>query len=138
MDSVKENQTKKEYLKQYGESKKAIKTIDIQIKEVNTCDVQSGVYINTLGNKHAETDLSDYMEKKEKLIRNLIKERTNWINISSEIYGSINELDNEDEKQVLTLRYISGMKWEDIAKEMHIEWAQLHRIHSRALKNLKI
>ncbi len=30
------------------------------------------------------------------------------------------------------------MKWEKIAVEMGYAWAQIHRIHSSALKNLKM
>ena len=35
-------------------------------------------------------------------------------------------------------QYIKGLKWEKIAVEMGYAWAQIHRIHSSALKNLKM
>ena len=136
MDSVKENQIKKEYLKKYGESKKAIKRVDMQIEEINTCDPSSKSYITM--NQHTTDDMSNYIAKKEKLIIDLYQEKNKWIDMCAEIYKSMNNLENEDEKNVLTLRYIAGMKWEEIALRMHLEWAQVHRIHARALKNLNM
>lgn len=136
MDSVKENQIKKEYLKKYVESKKAIRRVDMLIEEINTCDPASKSYITT--NQRTTSDMSNYIAKKEKLVLDLYQEKNKWIDLCTEIYKSINDLKNEDEKNVLTLRYITGMKWEEIALQMHLEWAQVHRIHARALKNLNM
>ncbi len=47
-------------------------------------------------------------------------------------------MENEDEQEVLRLRYILGMKWEEVAVKMGYSWKQTHRIHSSALKNFKM
>lgn len=139
MDGVKENQVKKEYLQKYGESKKAIRRIDTQLEEMDKYGLPSNTQISiTTGDNKAAADLSNYITKKQKLIADMLDERIRWININEEIFNAINDLKDEDERQVLTLRYIAGMKWEKIAVEMHIEWAQVHRIHARALRNVKI
>lgn len=43
----------------------------------------------------------------------------------------------EREKRLLTLKYIEGMTWEEVAVDMDYCWRQIHYIHSKALKMLK-
>lgn len=43
---------------------------------------------------------------------------------------------SEKEKYLMRLRYIKGLKWEQICCKMHYEWRQVHNIHSRALSKL--
>ena len=68
----------------------------------------------------------------------MLQARYRRLSTYSEIFQAIEEVPDERERQVLTLRYIKGLKWEEIAVEMHVEWAQVHRIHARALGHFKI
>lgn len=52
-----------------------------------------------------------------------------------EIIMEIEQLENEEEKNVLFLRYILGMKWEDICIRLSVSWSKAHYIHKRALIN---
>ena len=47
----------------------------------------------------------------------------------------IEAMEDEREKDLLTYRYIRGMKWEKICTEMKHSWQHIHRIHAKALKN---
>jgi DNA-directed RNA polymerase specialized sigma subunit len=47
-------------------------------------------------------------------------------------------MEDENEKDVLTYRYLRGMKWEDIAVKMGYSWRRIHYIHSKALENFRI
>lgn len=40
------------------------------------------------------------------------------------------------ERELLRLRYLMGMKWEDICVVMSYSWKQIHRIHGFALRQL--
>lgn len=40
------------------------------------------------------------------------------------------------ERVLMRMRYLEGKTWEEIAGEMHYAWAQVHRIHARALIKL--
>ncbi|NCD04457.1 MAG: hypothetical protein EOM00_16045 [Clostridia bacterium] len=40
----------------------------------------------------------------------------------------------EREKRLLTLKYIEGMTWEEVAVGMDYSWQHIHRLHSRALR----
>ncbi|WP_035213391.1 hypothetical protein [Desulfitobacterium hafniense] len=42
----------------------------------------------------------------------------------------------EREKYLIRARYVESKKWEQICLDMNLEWAQVHRVHARALKQL--
>lgn len=54
------------------------------------------------------------------------------------IERQIKQMENEDEQEVLRLRYITGLKWEEVALKMNYSWKWIHKIHGRALQNFKI
>lgn len=49
----------------------------------------------------------------------------------------IENLENSIERQLMRKRYIEGKRWEDICVELSYSWKQIHRIHSKILKNMK-
>ena len=54
------------------------------------------------------------------------------------IDNAIETLSISKERTVMRYRYIEGRKWEEICAKANYSWKQLHRIHSDALKKLKI
>lgn len=44
---------------------------------------------------------------------------------------------NPTEREVMRLRYIDGVDWNEVSETIHYEWAQTHRVHSRALAKIK-
>ena len=54
------------------------------------------------------------------------------------IYKDIEKLENEDEKRILFLKYIRGLKWEKVCIESGYEWTWVHKLHGRALEHLEI
>lgn len=54
------------------------------------------------------------------------------------IDNAIETLSISKERTVMRYRYIEGCKWEEICVKANYSWKQLHRIHSDALKKLKI
>lgn len=85
-----------------------------------------------------QRDLSDYAAKLDELIQELKEERLEKIKRLQSIERVIKELDNEDMQTILRLRYIDGLKWEEVCVAINYEWAQMHRIHARALREIKI
>lgn len=43
----------------------------------------------------------------------------------------------EREKHLLTLRYIDGLIWEEVAEKMHYSYKHVHRLHNEALALIK-
>jgi DNA-directed RNA polymerase specialized sigma subunit len=58
--------------------------------------------------------------------------------LKAEVIGVIETLENEDYKNVLALRYISGFTWTDICEKLYISRATVHRWHDKAVEILVI
>ena len=82
-------------------------------------------------------DLSVYVEKLDTLKAENIRQLSENLCIREEIVMKILEMDVL-ESQVLRLRYIYGMKMEQIAEKLGYTRTHVHRIHKRALENFKI
>ena len=58
------------------------------------------------------------------------------VSVKNEIERSIAALQDAKLRAIMTLRYIDGMKWEDIEQELHLEYRWLLRLHRRALQEI--
>lgn len=140
MERAKENETKKEYLGKFRENKEAVVRIEEQIKEFEMHEhLPENISMNmkTHGSR-AQKDLADYIIKKNELMDRMMQARYRRVKIYTDIFQAIEDVADERERQVLTYRYINCLKWEEIAVRMHVEWAQVHRIHADALKHFEI
>ena len=85
-----------------------------------------------------QSDLSNYIVKLDEMIEELKNERLERAKLRQRIERDIRALDNEDEQEVLRLRYIKGLKWEEVAVEMGYTYRRTLQIHGKALQNFKI
>ena len=90
-----------------------------------------------------QSDLSDYMVKRDEAWKRIMKARYKRIVVFQEIKNVIEQLPSADEREVMSCRYIqlNGCKeksWEEVCVITGHEWAQTHRIHSKALKNIHV
>jgi len=60
------------------------------------------------------------------------------IDIRQEILSIIEAVEDDRERLLLQYRYLDGKTFEWIAAEMNYSWRQIHRLHSKALTNLKM
>ena len=60
------------------------------------------------------------------------------ISIRDNIKAVIEAVEDDRERLLLQYRYLDGWTFEKIAVEMNYSWRQIHRLHSRALTNLKM
>lgn len=70
----------------------------------------------------------------ESLMNNIIKESFKSL---IDIEKAVKVLP-EREKYLIRARYIDCKRWEEICVDMNYSWMQVHRIHSEALKSLRI
>lgn len=66
----------------------------------------------------SQSDLSDYIAILDEQIELLKKERLNKVQQYRKIESQIRKMYSEDERKVLRLRYIKGLKWDDVATEI--------------------
>ena len=54
-----------------------------------------------------------------------------------DIETAIESLTDPTERNLMRLRYIDGLKWEELTYVIGYSWQQTHRIHARALERLR-
>lgn len=136
MDSEKEmNEQKKEYLKSYLRARRRAEDILEEIQRMRMDKMFPSVVNDGMPHGSRQTDLSDYAAALDEMIEDLKQERLKRVQRQQEIERRIRQMKDEDEQRVLRLRYIKGMKWEEITMEMGYTWQHTHRIHSKALGN---
>nr|DAG33722.1 MAG TPA: Protein of unknown function (DUF1492) [Caudoviricetes sp.] len=131
----KENELRKEYLRSYIPAVNAARRLEEEIERLRADKMAPALVMDDMPHAHDQKDLSDYAARLDELERKLIKARYEHIDLYAEIFADIERLEDETEKTVLTYRYLRRYSWEKICVEMGYQWAQVHRIHARALKN---
>ena len=133
-----ENEQKKEYLRSYRRAIKREQDILDEIQRLRLDKMFPSVVNDGIPHGSSHSDLSDYAAILDEQIDLLKEERLEKVRCYQKIERQISQMENEDEQEVLRLRYILGMKWEEVAVKMDYSWRQIHRIHSSALKNFKM
>lgn len=133
-----ENDRKKRYLWQYQECKRELERLEEERIEVRLNKMLPSVIQDGMPHASGCNDLSGYASKLDDLDRKIMKARYRRIQTLTDIRNRINAVKDQSEREVLTYRYIRGMKWEDIAVKMGCSWQWTHKIHSKALKNIEI
>lgn len=134
----KENEEKKEYLKSYRRAVKREKDILEEIQRLRADKMFPSVANDGMPKGSNQSDLSDYIAILDEQIELLKVERLEKARCYQKIEKQIKQMENEDEQEVLRLRYITGLKWEEVAARMSYSWKHIHRIHSSALCNFKM
>ena len=134
----KENEEKKEYLKSYRRAVKREKDILDEIQRLRADKMFPSVANDGMPKGSNQSDLSDYIAILDEQIELLKVERLEKARCYQKIEKQIRQMENEDEQEVLRLRYITGLKWEEAAARMSYSWKHIHRIHSSALCNFKM
>ena len=133
-----ENEKKKEYLKSYRRAVKREQDILEEIQRLRLDKMFPSVVCDGMPPGSSHSDLSDYMAIMDEQIELLKEERLEKVRCYQRIERQIRQMENEDEREVLRLRYIKGLKWEEVALKMNYSWKWVHKIHGRALQNFEI
>jgi len=134
-----ENNRKKEYLRKYLEAKRMQEVLEREIDELRLDRMIPGSPAQD-GMPHGSGggDLSGYVARLDELDRKLRAQMYKKIQLRAEITEKIDAMSDETESLLLRLRYIHGLKWEEVAAKMDYSWKQIHRLHSKALNNFKM
>ena len=138
MQEMTENEKKKEFLKRYRKAVRREQDILDEIQRLRADKMFPSVCNDGMPRGSSQTDLSDYAANIDEAIEELKEERLEKIKIYREIEMRIRCMKDEDEQEVLRMRYIKGMKWEDIAEKMNYSYSGTLKLHGRALANIKI
>ena len=106
-----ENEQKKEYLKSYRRAIKREQDILDEIQRLRLDKMFPSVLNDGMPHGSNHSDLSDYAAILDEQIELLKEERLERVRCYQKIERQIRQMENEDEQEVLRLRYILGMKW---------------------------
>lgn len=134
----KENEEKKKYLRGYKKHGRKIELINAKIEELQRLKRNPSVRNDGLPRGSSKSDLSDYAAQLDTLEDELYNEGIAEVETYKRITCRIDELKDEDEREVLYYRYIKDKEWWEIAKTMGFSESWIYELHGRALKNLKI
>lgn len=133
-----ESNIKKEYLNSYRYLVRECAELDLKLEEIRLDKTSPSLILSDMPKAHNHSDLSDYIVRVEEVEKELLKKRAKKEERYLEILEKIEKLEDDKEKMVLRLRYLSCMSWEKIAVEMCYSWRQVHYFHSKALSNIYI
>lgn len=139
MDNIQyDNEMKKEYLRSYQKALRREQDILEEIQQLRMDKMFPSLANDGMPHGSSQSDLSDYAALLDEQIEELKKERLERVRLRSQIEKSIRKMNDEDEQRVLRLRYIKGLKWEEIAIDMGYTWQHVHKKHAKALTNFKM
>ena len=133
-----ENEKKKEFLMSYQKEKRRVRRLEEQLEELRRNKMSPSVTNDGMPHGADKKDLSDYAVKVDEIEQELVAARYSRICAFQEVQKRIEAMEDEREKDLLTYRYLKGLKWEEICVRMDYKWRQVHRIHAMAIKNLKM
>lgn len=131
--------TTKEYLRRY---RRAQKDMEYTLRDLEAARVRltglRGIQLSDMPKGHdPERDLSaafvKFEEEAERLNRIVEKD----LAIMAGVERSIRSVPTLTQYQVLRLRYMDGMKWDDIAEQIGKSRQWVNTVHGRALRNIR-
>ena len=134
----KENEEKKKYLRGYKKHGRKIELINAKIEELQRLKRNPSVRNDGMPRGSNQSDLSDYAAQLDTLEDELYNEGVAEVKTYKDITCKIDELEDEDEREVLYYRYIKDKEWWEIAKTMGFSERWIYELHGRALKKMKI
>lgn len=138
MQEMTENEKKKEFLKRYQKAVRREQEILDEIQRLRADKMFPSVCNDGMPRGSSQTDLSDYVAEIDAAIEDLKEECLEKIKIYRGIEMRIRRMKNEDEQEVLRLKYIKGMNLETVAEKMDYSYRTILDIHGKALKNFEI
>lgn len=80
--------------------------------------------------------MSEYAERLSELDADIRKLKRQYLREQKEVVKYISMLPDPNETEVLTARYISGMRFEDIAKQCHVSEPTVYRWHRVGINHM--
>lgn len=133
-----DTETVKQYLNSCIPTNRAVQQMESDIVALRSEKMSVSHVLDGMPRGSERKDLSDYMVKLEELEKKLLQARYKRIMVYTRIFDSIEMLPDDLEKELLTYRYLKGYTWDRIADVMQYSYAQIHRIHRRALEHFDV
>ena len=138
METWELNQKKKDYLNGYISARRREKRLLEQIQQLRLDTMFPCLQGDGMPRGSSQSDLSNYMERRDELEDELKKEMLNAITEYENIHRAIRRMKDEEEKEILERKYLMRQTWERIAEELDCDRSTAIRKHGNALENFEI
>lgn len=132
----------KEYLEQIGKLQRKINAMKLRSEEYErlSMSIPGPNYDRPIvdGTRSLEAPFVKWLMKKDEIDREIAKLEIKLKELQGEAILKIEEIENEDYKNLLVLRYISLLNWDEIASKLFVVKRTIMRWHELALSELKI
>lgn len=133
-----EHMSARDYLWQYQQSKQRVRALEYQLQELT--DTYKSPALDRLpgpvGPVH--TPAADLAEKRIGIREKIADEEARQMEIQREVAETIARVSDAEACEVLTLRYIGGCSWDEVAGRIHASLATCFRAHERGLAEVEI
>jgi hypothetical protein len=129
----------KDFLMRGINLERRVDTIKEQIEHykslVNDCSV---TYSDSPKSTASNYKLEECTQKIMDLQEELCEAMADLVDVTCEISRAIQKIENYDYQDLLVKRYVLGEPWEKIATNLGYELRYIHKLHGRALQEIKI
>jgi hypothetical protein len=128
--------TAKEYLKQIEHKRHLIERGNERLREMRemTVTLRGVSYDTDRVQTSTHSGITAGIEKLTDMENKLNKEILRYFELSNKIIDQINGMEDLQCSELLYLRYVSCLRWEEIACRMHIGIRGVYKAHGRALR----
>ena len=129
----------KEFLTRGRNIEHRVETIKEQIEHyrsmVNNC---TATYSDSPKSTTSNYKLEECTQKIMELQEELCSAMVDLVDVTCEISRAIQKIENYDYQNLLVKRYVLGQSWEKIAEDLGFALRYIHKLHGRALQEIKI
>ena len=137
--------TAKEYLQRYQTAYREAQDTEQRITQLRLkYAAPAAIEYSDMPKAHnSKHDLSDYIVKMDELTDHLISKYTRCMAIEADILERLDMMEKQNdrldriqiqkEREVLRMRYIDDLDWDEIADKLHYTYRHVTRLHGTAL-----
>lgn len=129
---------KKAFLNRCYELKQREQEAKDKLEEIRTRYTGHAIQYDDMPKGTDTRDLSDYAVAIEDVKEELWRVRIAYLDSYMEISDTVEQMDDDREKDLLRLRYLLCLTWEGVADRMDLGVRQVYKIHKKALEHFEI
>lgn len=132
--------TKKEYLLQYRRALLEAQNIlgEIEAERQRMAGVRAIIYSDMPRSHDTEHDLADSYAQYEHIVAGKLRAYNHQLAIMDAVGKTICTAPTRLQYQILQLRYIEGLKWDDVAERIGKTRQWVNTVHGKALQQIRI
>lgn len=132
------NDEKKKILKSYLGAQERIDDLCDEIETLRAKATKVTTTISDMPQSTSGHHIGDVVAGYIEMVEQLEEEVNRCEAIKRDVECLINTIDDWTVGRIMRLRYIDGLKWEEICVKANYGWTQVHKFHSDGLNSIEV